>query len=102
MVAKSFVEEGVQYVFSICGGHIYPIYKALDEEGLQIISTRTGIVKCSRWVGQNNQNPWGMSSDCRARNTNILPVLISVYYLKNPVFALAGHRALRYIDKHAN
>jgi acetolactate synthase-1/2/3 large subunit len=40
LVAKSLVQEGVQYVFSICGGNINPIYKALEEEGIQIITTR--------------------------------------------------------------
>jgi acetolactate synthase-1/2/3 large subunit len=38
--AKSLVKEDVKYVFSISGGHINPIYRALTEEGIKIVTTR--------------------------------------------------------------
>ncbi|MHA2073797.1 MAG: thiamine pyrophosphate-binding protein [Candidatus Hodarchaeales archaeon] len=37
--AKSLVKEEVKYKFSISGGHINPIYRALTEEGIKIVTT---------------------------------------------------------------
>ncbi|MHA2304622.1 MAG: thiamine pyrophosphate-binding protein [Candidatus Hodarchaeales archaeon] len=41
LVAKSLVKKkDVKYVFSISGGHINPIYRALTEEGKKIVTIR--------------------------------------------------------------
>jgi acetolactate synthase-1/2/3 large subunit len=39
-VAKVLREEGVQHIFTLCGGHIAPIYLACAEAGIRVIDTR--------------------------------------------------------------
>ncbi|MFX1283780.1 MAG: thiamine pyrophosphate-binding protein [Promethearchaeota archaeon] len=104
LVAKSLAQEGVQYVFSISGGHINPIYKALDEEGIQIITTR------HEQAAGNAAEGWAITTRtpgvCLVTAgpgfANLLPALVSAYYARSPVIALTGHSALCHIDKHAN
>ncbi|MFX0015296.1 MAG: thiamine pyrophosphate-binding protein [Promethearchaeota archaeon] len=104
LVAKSLAHEGVQYVFSICGGHINPIFKALEEEGIQIITTR------HEQAAGNAAEGWAITTRtpgvCLVTAgpgfTNVLPALVSAYYARSPIVALAGHSALCHINKYAN
>lgn len=40
VVARTLKARGVQRVFALCGGHIMPIWMALDAEGIEIIDVR--------------------------------------------------------------
>lgn len=40
LVAKSLKARGVERVFTLCGGHIMPIFMRLDAEGIEIIDVR--------------------------------------------------------------
>ncbi len=40
LVAKALAREGVRHVFTLCGGHILPIYDACLKEGIQLIDVR--------------------------------------------------------------
>ena len=40
LVAKMLKAEGVEVVFTLCGGHIMPIYEGLIDEGIRIIDLR--------------------------------------------------------------
>ena len=40
LVVKALEKEGVKYVFSISGGHISPIYDALLDSDIKLITTR--------------------------------------------------------------
>ena len=104
LVAKSLAQEGVQYVFSICGGHINPIYKALEEEGIQIITTRheQAAGNAAEGWAKTTRTPGVCLVTAGPGFANVLPSLISAYYARSPVIALAGHSALCHIDKYAN
>ncbi len=104
LVAKSLVREGVKYVFSICGGHINPIYKALDEEGIQIITTRheQAAGNAAEGYAITARTPGVCLVTAGPGFTNLLPAIVSAYYARSPVIALAGRAALCHIDKYAN
>ena len=104
LVAKSLLQEGVQYVFSICGGHINPIYKALEEEGIQIITTRheQAAGNAAEGWAKTTRTPGVCLVTAGPGFANVLPALVSAYYARSPVVILAGHSALRDLDKHAN
>ena len=104
LVAKSLAHEGVQYVFSICGGHINPIYKALDEEGIQIITTRheQAAGNAAEGYAIATRSPGVCLVTAGPGFANLLPAIISAYYAQSPVVALAGRAALSHIDKYAN
>ena len=40
LVARMLKAEGIEYIFSLVGGHIYPIYDACVEEGIKVIDVR--------------------------------------------------------------
>jgi acetolactate synthase-1/2/3 large subunit len=104
LVAKSLAHEGVQYVFSICGGQINPIYKALEEEGIQIITTRHE--SAAGHAAEGYAITAGIPGVCLVTAgpgfSNLLPALVSAYYARSPIVALAGRAALCHIDKHAS
>ncbi|MFX0123547.1 MAG: thiamine pyrophosphate-binding protein [Candidatus Hodarchaeota archaeon] len=104
LVAKSLAQEGVEYVFSLCGGHINPIYKALDEEGIQIITTRheQAAGNAAEGYAITTRRPGVCLVTAGPGFTNLLPAMISAYYARSPVIALAGRAALCHIDKYAN
>ena len=40
LFAKALKQEGVEYVFTLNGGHIYNLYEGCDEEGIKLIDFR--------------------------------------------------------------
>jgi acetolactate synthase I/II/III large subunit len=40
LFVKALKKEGVKYIFSLCGGHLNPIYNACITEGVEIIDVR--------------------------------------------------------------
>ena len=40
LFVRALKREGVKYIFSLCGGHINPIYNACIDEGIEIIDVR--------------------------------------------------------------
>lgn len=40
LFVKALKREGVKYIFSLCGGHLCPIYNACISEGVEIIDVR--------------------------------------------------------------
>lgn len=39
LVVDALKREGVEYIFSLSGGHINPIYEACAREGINVIDT---------------------------------------------------------------
>ncbi|MER3409167.1 MAG: hypothetical protein C4306_03480, partial [Thermoleophilia bacterium] len=40
LVAQALKAEGVDTLFTLCGGHVMPIYEGCRLEGLRVIDTR--------------------------------------------------------------
>lgn len=40
VVAKALKAEGVPYVFTLCGGHVMPIYDGCIDEGIRVVDVR--------------------------------------------------------------
>src|SRR2546429_9776286 len=40
LVARVLKQAGVGHVFTLCGGHILPIYEGLLDEGVAVVDTR--------------------------------------------------------------
>jgi len=40
LFVKALKKEGVKYIFTLCGGHINPVYNACIDEGIEIIDVR--------------------------------------------------------------
>ncbi len=57
LVAKALKREGVTHLFTLCGGHVTPIYMAAAAEGIRVIDVRheqaaamaaDGLARCTR------------------------------------------------------
>ena len=40
IVAKALKAEDVPYIFTLCGGHVMPIYDGCVDEGIRVIDVR--------------------------------------------------------------
>ena len=40
IIAKILQKHGVKYLFTLCGGHISPIFVAADKIGIRVVDTR--------------------------------------------------------------
>ena len=102
-VAKSLKLEDVKYVFTLSGGHINPIYKGLEEEGIELITTRHEQAAGNMAEGwaKTTRTPGVCLVTAGPGFSNVLPALISAYYANSPVVAITGHTALKYLNKHA-
>lgn len=102
-IAEVLKAEGVTHVFSLPGGEILPIYDALVEEGIQIITTR-------------HEQAAGNAADGWARVTrtpgvcllpmgpgfiNAIPAIAQAYYMGSPVVAIAASTPHALIDMDA-
>jgi acetolactate synthase-1/2/3 large subunit len=103
LVGKCLRTEQVEYVFTLSGGHINPIYKSLVEEGIKIITARheQAAGNAAEGWAKTTRKPGVCLVTAGPGFSNVLPALISAYYAHSPVIALTGHTALRYLDKHA-
>ncbi len=102
-VAKSLKLEDIEYVFTLSGGHINPIYKGLVEEGIPIITTRheQAAGNAAEGWAKTTRTPGVCLVTAGPGFSNVLPALISAYYAHSPVVAITGHTALRDLNKHA-
>lgn len=41
LVANTLAEQGVECVFTLCGGHIIPMLTAIEQKGIKVVGTRT-------------------------------------------------------------
>ncbi|MFW9992581.1 MAG: thiamine pyrophosphate-binding protein [Candidatus Odinarchaeota archaeon] len=104
LVAKSLTREGVKCVFTIPGGHINPIYKGLEDEGIRIITTRheQAAGNAAEGWAKTTGEPGVCLVTAGPGFANLLPALVSAYHAHSPLIAITGHTALRYIDLMAS
>lgn len=104
LVAKSLVQEDVKYVFSISGGHINPIYRALTEEGIKIITTRheSAAGHAAEGWAKTTRTPGVCLVTAGPGFSNLIPALVSAAASKSPIVAITGHTPLKHIDLYAS
>src|SRR5690349_11575047 len=66
LVAKALKNEGVDTIFTLCGGHIIDIYDGCIDEGIRIIDVRHEQVAAHAADGYARQTEIGRAS-CRER-----------------------------------
>jgi len=102
-VAKVLQQEGVRHIFTLCGGHIAPIYLACGEAGLRVIDTRheqaaahaaDGMARVTRGLGVAvvTAGP-GL--------TDAVTGIANARYADSPVLILAGSAPVAEWDRGA-
>ncbi len=102
LVAHALKEEGVQYMFGLPGGHIYPAMEEGEKLGIKFISTRDEMTAAYAAEG------WALTTGklgvctCTAGPgvTNMLTGVANAYMGKYPVFYLGGKARVTEYDRN--
>ena len=103
LVAKSLKAEGVTHVFTLCGGHVTPIYKACADEGMRIIDMRheQAVVMAADGFARQTRQPAVALVTAGPGVTNALTGLANAYRAQSPVVVLGGRSPFASFDMGA-
>ena len=76
LVARGLKNEGVDTIFTLCGGHIIDIYDGCLDEGIRIIDVRHEQVAAQREDGVDALVPQGLRDQVAARDDLARPALL--------------------------
>ncbi|MFQ6040909.1 MAG: thiamine pyrophosphate-binding protein [Candidatus Poribacteria bacterium] len=103
LVVKVLKEEGVKYIFTLCGGSIIPIYNACLDYDIKVIGVRneqTASYMADAW-GRLTRRPGVCVVTSGPGHTNALTGLATAYLAHSPMILISGHCYLEDIEKDA-
>jgi acetolactate synthase-1/2/3 large subunit len=92
LVVDSLVQRDVEYVFSISGGHINPIYLHLEHSPIQLLTTRheqAAVFMAEAW-GRMTRQPGVALVTAGPGFTNALSAVANAHLANSPLLLLAG------------
>ena len=92
IAAKILKEEGVSFLSGVHGGHIWPLLRATDKEGIQMIHLRheqSGPYIADGW-GRVTGRPGVCFGTAGPGMFNMVPGLAHAFLCRSPVVALVG------------
>jgi len=103
LVVRVLKQEGVQYIFTLCGGSILPIYNACLDYDIKVIGVRneqTASYMADAW-GRLTRQPGICVVTSGPGHTNALTGLATAYLAHSPMILISGHCYLEQIEKDA-
>src|SRR4026207_821802 len=96
LVAKALKSEGVDTIFTLCGGHIIDIYDGCVDEGIRIIDVRHEQVAAHAADGYARQTGklGCVVTTARPASTNAAPGIATAFRSESPVLHSGGQGAL--------
>ncbi len=101
LVAESLIERKVDYIFSLSGGHITPIYQFLENTKVTIFDTRheqAAVFMAEAWARMNRKPAVAMVT-AGPGFTNALTGIASTRLSNAPVILIAGCVGLESVEK---
>jgi acetolactate synthase-1/2/3 large subunit len=101
LVAESLIERNVDYIFSLSGGHITPIYQFLENTKVTIFDTRheqAAVFMAEAWARMNRKPAVAMVT-AGPGFTNALTGIASTRLSNAPVILIAGCVGLESVEK---
>ncbi len=101
LVAEALIERDVDYVFSLSGGHITPIYQFLENSRVTIFDTRheqAAVFMAEAWARMNRKPAVAMVT-AGPGFTNALTGIASTRLSNAPVILIAGCVGLDSVEK---
>ena len=92
LVAQALIERKVDTIFSLCGGHITPIYQYLEGSDVKIFGTRheqSAVFMAEAW-GKLTRKPGVAMVTAGPGFTNALTGVASAYFSNTPLVLIAG------------
>src|SRR5881392_2337495 len=96
LVAKALKEEGVEVIFTLCGGHIIDIYDGCIDEGIKIIDVRHEQVAAHAADGyaRVTGRPGCVVTTAGPGCTNAVTGIATAFRSESPVLHIGGQGAL--------
>jgi acetolactate synthase-1/2/3 large subunit len=101
LVAEALIERDVDYIFSLSGGHITPIYQFLENTKVTIFDTRheqAAVFMAEAWARMNRKPAVAMVT-AGPGFTNALTGIASTRLSNAPVILIAGCVGLESVEK---
>jgi acetolactate synthase I/II/III large subunit len=101
LAAQALVERGVNQVFFIAGGHIYPILDGLHKLGVNLVSTRheqAAVFMAEAW-GRMTRKPGVALVTAGPGFTNALTPVANARLANSPLLLIAGVVGLQACEK---
>jgi acetolactate synthase-1/2/3 large subunit len=92
LVADALIERGVDYIFTLSGGHITPIYQFLENSSITLFDTRheqAAVFMAEAWARMNRKPAVAMVT-AGPGFTNALSGIASARLSNAPVILIAG------------
>ena len=99
LVAKALKQEGVEVIFTLCGGHIIDIYDGCIDEGIKIIDVRHEQVAAHAADGyaRVTGNPGVAVVTAGPGTTDAVTGVANAFRAESPMLLIGGQGAL---DQH--
>jgi acetolactate synthase I/II/III large subunit len=101
LAAEALIERGVDYIFSLSGGHITPIYQFLENSKITIFDTRheqAAVFMAEAWARMTRKPAVAMVT-AGPGFTNALSGIASARLSNTPVILIAGCVGLESVEK---
>ncbi len=92
LVAEALLEKNVEYIFTLSGGHITPIYQYLENSGINLFDTRheqAAAFMAEAW-GKMTRTPGVAMVTAGPGFTNCLTGIASSFFSNTPLVLIAG------------
>src|SRR5262252_792323 len=103
LVARALAKAGVKCIFTLCGGHVAPIYDGCLREGIDIVDTRheqAAVHAADGWARLTRQAGVAIVTAGPGVTDGVTGVA-NAYQAQVPLVVLGGAAELRYIGKGA-
>jgi len=103
LVVRVLKEEGVKYIFTLCGGSILPIYNACLDYDIKVVGVRneqTASYMADAW-GRLTRQPGVCAVTSGPGHTNALTGLATAYLAHSPMILISGHCYFEDVEKDA-
>ena len=92
IIGQVLREQGVKFLFALCGGHISPILTGANKEGIRIIDVRDEVnaVFAADAVGRLTDTPGVAAVTAGPGVTNSITALKNAQLAQSPMILLAG------------
>ncbi len=101
LAAQALVTKEVDYIFTLSGGHITPIYQYLENTAVQLFDTRheqAAVFMAEAW-GKLTRKPGVAMVTAGPGFTNALTGIASAYFSNTPLVLIAGCVGLDHKEK---
>ena len=101
LVAEALIQKNIEYIFTLSGGHITPIYQHLENTSVTLFDTRheqSAVFMAEAW-GKMTRKPGVAMVTAGPGFTNALTGVASAFFSNTPLVLISGCVGLEHKEK---